>query len=170
MDYSNNTLNGFEQGVRREILPATEGQPESTDNKGYCLRRLCADDIFLMVRLLSKIGIKEFKFCVQDPAISKDLLAAAADEENKEETTDETKPKRNPIAAYGGVLLDVAQILLTNIVTCKGELYALLSSVSDIPVAEMGQMDAAVFANMVIDFCTKEEFKDFYKAALRFVK
>jgi hypothetical protein len=35
---------------------------------------------------------------------------------------------------------------------------------------DLEQLDLAVFAEMILDFVTKEEFKDFFKVASKFVK
>ena len=38
------------------------------DNKVYTLRTLTADDMFPMFQIISKIGIKEFKNCFDNPS------------------------------------------------------------------------------------------------------
>jgi hypothetical protein len=179
MDFmENNSLNGFEQREAREVVEPIEQSFEEIVEKPYHLRRLCADDIFLMVRLLSKIGLKEFKSLLQDPelrqGIQKILKDKQAKEEEKEDVQEELETEvedtTEDLVRYGGFFIDIAQILLINIGVCKGELYALLGAVSEMSAIEIGKMDLLDFTNMIIDFCKKEEFKNFTKVALRFVK
>lgn len=37
--------------------------------KKFELRKLCAKDIFVMVKIISKIGISEFKNCFNTPSV-----------------------------------------------------------------------------------------------------
>lgn len=72
--------------------------------KNYELRSLTSDDIFPMFQIISKIGIREFKYCFESP----DVKAAIA----KSEGTD-----LNSVGL--AVMLDIGGIVLANVPKAK---------------------------------------------------
>ena len=127
-------------------------QPE----KGYAFRELGAPDIFLITKIISKIGIKEFKVCLES-----DSIIALIQNMMKEEAENEDS---NIISVGAGVILEVADVILGNLSKCEAEIYQLLSNVSGLSINEIkAPGNAVMFFEMVIDFIKKEEFRDFYK-------
>ena len=129
------------------------------NEKTYELRRLCADDIFPMFQILSKVGIKEFKSCFESPEV-KDLVARAAKGE-----------KGYDSSAVGlTLIMEIAGVLLANLPKAKKDIYLLLSQVSGWTEADIAAMPMADFMQMVIDLVKKEEFKDFFGVAAKLFK
>lgn len=129
--------------------------------KPYTFRKLKSTDVFLMSKIIGKIGINEFTACFEKDGIKK-MIASFTGESDEE--TDFT-------SVVGiSVILEVANVILGNLPKCEKEIFQLLSNVSEIPVEEIEDCDAVVFMEMVIDFIKKEEFKDFIKVASKLFK
>ena len=131
------------------------------ENKTFELRRLRADDLFPMFAILSKIGFKEIKAQL-DPATIGKLTAMF---KGSSESIDDLR-----YSVGMSVTLDAAQVIVSNIPKCKKDLYMLLSQVSGIPEKKIGELDLPVFAEMIVAFIQKDEFKDFFSAASKLFK
>lgn len=117
--------------------------------KIYELRNLTADDMFPMFQILSKIGIREFKGCLESPEIKKEI-------------------DLNSVGI--AVAMDMAGIILTNLPKAKEDIYQLLSGLSGMSKKEIAGLPMATFTEMVIDVVKKEEFKDFFQAVAKLFK
>lgn len=126
--------------------------------KAYELRTLCADDVFPMFKIISKIGIKEFKSCFESDGVKAAIQAA----------NDETKVDMEVIGL--GVALDIAGVVITNIPNAKEDIYLFLSQVSDLTKDEIKALSIATFTEMIVDVVRKEEFKDFFKVVSKLFK
>lgn len=139
--------------------------PENIE-KTYELRDLQADDLFVLVSIVSKIGIKEFKACFA----SDDVMAAVksmAKKDEKEEAADNS----NDITSVGiSVALDIAAILMANIGKCKNDIYALLANLSGMKEKEIAKLPIKTFTSMVVDLVKKKEFADFFQEAVKLFK
>ena len=83
------------------------------------LRKLTADDIFPMFKIISKIGIREFKSCFDSPEVRKAIASIASGEEGAD------------VNAVGlTVALDVASLLVEHLPDCKEDIYQFLAQVS----------------------------------------
>lgn len=123
--------------------------------KIYELRTLTADDMFPMFQILSKIGIREFKTCLESPEIKAAI----------------SKGKDIDLNSVGiAVAMDMAGIILTNLPKAKEDIYQLLSGLSGMSKKEIAGLPMATFTEMVIDVVKKEEFKDFFQAVAKLFK
>ena len=133
--------------------------------KPYTFRLLGAPDIFLMTKIISQIGIKEFKACFESESI-KSLIAnmmAADKKEGKEDS--------NIVSVGVGVAVELAGVILGNPPKCEADIYQLLSQTSNLTVEEIkAPGNAVMFLEMVIDFIKKEEFPDFIKVVSKLFK
>ena len=147
-------------------LEAVQVESETVEvaEKPYTFRQLGAPDIFLMSKIISKIGINEFKACFEADGI-KNLIQSETMEKNADgEDT-------NIISVGAGVFLEIANVILGNLPKCETEIYQMLSQTSNLTVKEItAPGNAAMFLEMVIDFIKKEEFKDFIKVVSRLFK
>lgn len=117
--------------------------------KPYTFRKLESTDTFLMFKIIGKIGIKDFISTF-----------------NKDDMTDLFKGAKDDgaFAKLGiSVVLELANLIVTNIPNCETEIYQLLSNTSNLSVDEVKKLDFATFMEMIVDFIKKEEFKDFIK-------
>lgn len=118
------------------------------------LRKLKSDDVFPMFKIISKIGLKEIKESLDPATLGKIATAFKAD--NEDVKGDDL------IYSIGfSVILDLAQIIISNIPSCKKEIYSLLAQVSGMTEKEIAELDMVTFTEMIVAFFKKDEFKDF---------
>lgn len=141
-------------------------QPESEAAvKPYTFRTLGGEDVFLMFRIIGKIGVKEFNACFEHDGI-KHLVAAMMGEKMAEQNAEETSVS----VTYITVILEVADVIFRNLPKCETEVFQMLSQTSNLTVEQVKKLNLAQFTEMVIDFINKEEFKDFIKVVSRLFK
>ena len=118
------------------------------------LRKLKYDDVFPMFKIISKIGLKEIKESLDPATLGKIATAFKAD--NEDVKGDDL------IYSIGfSVILDLAQIVICNLPSCKKEIYSLLAQVSGMTEKEIAELDMVTFTEMIVAFFKKDEFKDF---------
>jgi hypothetical protein len=132
-------------------------QVEQEATKPYTFRKLSSEDMFLMFKIIGKIGIKELKNCISGDDVAT-LMSSVKDGSDK------------AIAAIGvAVVIDAVDIVLGNVYKCEKEIYQLLSQVSGMPESEI-RADALLFTEMLIDFVKKPEFPGFIKVVSKLFK
>ena len=138
----------------------TDKVVEMQEVKPYEFRQLNATDVFVMSKIISKIGINEFTGCLEHDAV-KNMIASVTDGE-----------KANETASVVGisVVLEVANVIFSNLPKCENDIYQLLSQTSNLNVKEIKNISFVDFTKMVLDFVKKDEFKDFIKVVLGFLK
>lgn len=155
----------------------TTAQAEAVEAvKPYTFRKLGGADIFPMFRLISKIGIKEFNACLDNKGI-RNLFAnmskskqTQADETAQTQADETAQAQDETPVTYIAVLLEVADVLFANIGKCENEVFKLLSDTSNLTSSQVRELSLAQFAEMVVDFVKKEEFKDFFAAVMTLFK
>ena len=125
-------------------------------DKTYTLRTLKADDTFLMLKLIKKIGIKEIKNCFESPDV-KEAIAIGVNGDGE----------INFAAVGMTVALEIASLVVSNLADCREELYQLLSALSGLKREEIAEMPMVDFAGMIMDVVKKEEFRDFFQAVFK---
>ena len=121
--------------------------------KAYELRNLTADDMFPMFQIISKIGVKEFKSCFESPDVRKAIEGVASG-----------KQEQNDLTALGmTIAFDLAGVIISNLASCKNDIYGLLSQLSGMTAKEIANLPMVTFVEMIIDVIKKEEFNDFFQ-------
>lgn len=121
--------------------------------KTYELRDLTADDMFPMFQIISKIGVKEFKHCFESPDVKKAVEGIS-------------KGKKEDLTAVGmTIAFDLAGVILSNLASCKDDIYQLLAQLSGMPVKDIAKLPMMTFMEMVVAVIKKREFADFFQAA-----
>lgn len=121
-----------------------------TTEKKYELRELQSKDVFPMFRIISKIGVKEFKSCLETEEV-KDAISKMA---NKQENA-------NVEAVGMAVMLDIASVVISHIADAEADIYQFLSGLSGMSRKDLESLDMVTFFEMIVDVFKKEEFKDF---------
>lgn len=129
-----------------------------SEEKAYTLRDLAAEDVFPMFKIISGIGLKEFK----DAFSADDVKAVVTSGENGE------KPDATTLGIT--IAVNIADVIFANLPKCKNDIYKMLSGLSGMSCKEIAEMPIAEFMNMVVDTIKKDEFKDFFQAAARLFK
>lgn len=125
----------------------------TTAEKVYTFRLLEATDVFLMFKILGKIGINEFAECFGKENVQKMFNTITGENGMAKFTT------QMGIA----VTLEIVNVILGNLPKCEQEIYQMLSNTSNLSVDQVKKLDFPTFTAMVIDFVKKDEFKDFIK-------
>lgn len=121
----------------------------------YTFRRLNSTDIFIMCKIIGKIGINEFMACFENESVLKMIRQASNG------ASDSTS------IVGMSVMLEIANTIIKHLPECKDDIYELLAQVSDKTYDELVSMDAVIFMSMVVDFIKKDEFKDFIGVAFK---
>lgn len=131
---------------------------ENEEKKPYTFRKLSSKDIFLMTKILGKIGIRQFSECFEGEALE------ALMEAFKNKKTEEALMQVGVSIGFGGI-----EIIVANLHKCEDDIYDLLSAVSGVAVSEI-EADALLFVEMLIDFFKKPEFPAFIKVVSKLSK
>ena len=139
--------------------------------KTYELRNLEAQDIFSLSRIIKKIGIANFKKCLEGEEIKKaiaEYLNGDKEAEKADEKEAEKKKALEGLTIAGiDVTFEIASVVFDRLPECETEVYNFLASLSGLKVIAIQKLPAADFFDMVIDVIKKPEFKDFFKRASR---
>ena len=123
------------------------------ENKAYTLRNPQADDIFLMFRILTKVGVKNVKECFQSEEVKNAMMLMAANKEQGEKE----------LSAIGMlVAVDIGCVLMEHMDAAKNDIFAFLARLSNMKVEDIAQMNPGDFAEMIIDVVKLEGFRDFF--------
>lgn len=141
--------------------------PENIE-KTYELRNLEADDLFIVINIINKIGIKEFKACFESEEVKSAVLNMAKKTDDSADA--ETDDSADVVSIGVSVAFDIATILLANIGKCKNDIYALLAHLSGMKEKEIAKLPVKTFTSMVVDLVQKEEFADFFQDAVKLFK
>lgn len=118
------------------------------------LRTLSATDIFPMCNILSKIGVREFKNCLQSEEVKKMFSGG--------------KPtKGNEVAVGVTVMFEIGNVILSNISRCEADIYNFLASVANVTVDEIKSLSMGEFVELIFEVVKKPEFDDFFKVVSR---
>lgn len=132
---------------------------ETNTAKAYELRTLCAEDVFPMFKIISKIGIKEFKSCFESEDVKEAIKSA---------TNGETQADLEVIGL--GVALEIASVIMANIPQAKEDIYLFLEQISGMSKDDIRKLPISTFTEMIIDVVKKEEFKDFFGVVSKLFK
>lgn len=123
---------------RTEVIEETV---EEVFEKPYTLRKLKDADLFPLLLILKKIGIRDFKAAFIQVATGKKTLKEL------------------------GVLatFDMVDILVGNLSKAENEIYALWSDISGIPVEEMKEMEFGTLPMMIYDSFAEVKNTGFFK-------
>ena len=153
MEITRNTTDCQEENLTPVV--AEEAKP-------YTFRKLGSEDLFLMFKIISAIGINNFTKCFESVSVL-ETIKNMSDEEKEEDS--------GAMLAFGAVALEVANIIFSNIGRCKNEIYQLLANTSNMSIEEItAEGNAVLFLEMVIGFCKKEEFPNFIKVVSKLFK
>ena len=143
--------------MNANTIEITPNEDCVTMEKVYTFRKLNSTDVFLMFKIISKIGFND--------------IAKSFDKDNVRGMIEQSKGAENATTMLGiSVILEIANILISNLPKCEAEIYEMLSNTSNLTVEQVKELDFAIFTEMVIDFIKKEEFKDFIKVVSKLFK
>ena len=125
----------------------------------YTMRNLQATDIFLVVKILNGIGLKNVKEAIDFEEINK--IRKGLTEDNADVITSQVGLN---------VVMSLATVIIENLPKVENELYNFIGSVIDVKAKDVAKMDMGEFMDVIITIIQKEEFKDFFKRASKLIK
>ena len=139
-----------------------------TIKKPYEFRTLGAEDVFPMVNIISKIGIKEFKTLFDGDGL-KGMMSNFVGDAKKKSGKD--KLDESDFTTIGmSMFFELASVIICNLPKAEKDIFQLLSNTSNLSVEEIKKLSLADFTEMIVDFFKKDEFKDFMKVVSKLFK
>jgi hypothetical protein len=118
---------------------------DTTKENTYEVRPLVATDMGAICKIISAVGIRQFKDCFKVGDI-----------------------KNGNVEEIGfNVLLDIGGIIISNIPNAEDDIHAFIASLTGLKLAEVKAMPFADFGELIIRIITKEDFKDFFKRVMK---
>lgn len=123
-------------------------------------KQLKSSDMFIMFKIINKIGLNEIKNQLEPKTIEK--LVDGFKGKRK------AKDKDSLMYSVGlSVSIEMINVIIGNLPKCEDEIYTLLSRVSGKSKKEISELDMVTFTEYIVEFIKKDEFKDFTKVALK---
>jgi hypothetical protein len=143
------------------IGEVVEGQvKEEVIERPYTLRKLNDGDLFSLLQLLRKLGIKDFK-----DAIMKSLEKKPNFNPNDYESKEEKKAALDKIQRDAGIdiFIDLSDFMISKIETNKDDIYEFYSGLSGIPSDEIKNMEFGTLPLMIYDSFSEVKNTAFFK-------
>lgn len=119
--------------------------------KAWDLRPLVATDMGAICKIISAIGIRQFKECFKI-----------------EDFKGIDIKKEEDVKKVGfGIIFDIAGIIISNIPRAEEEIQAFLASVTGMKVSEVKKMSFADYCELIMAVVMKEDFQDFFKRVMK---
>ena len=123
------------------------------------LRRLQATDLFGMVKILNKIGLKNIKDAIDVNEIKEMRKALTGGNEAQ------------VMSEIGmNVVMSVVGVVFEHLPSVETDLYNFVGSVANMKAKDVAKMDVGDFMDLLISIAQKEEFKDFFNRASKLIK
>lgn len=123
-------------------------------------KQLKSSDMFIMFKIINKIGLNEIKNQLEPKTIEK--LVDGFKGKGK------AKDKDSLMYSVGlSVSIEMVNVIIGNLPKCEDDIYTLLSRVSGKSKKEISELDMVTFTEYIVEFVKKDEFKDFTKVALK---
>lgn len=123
------------------------------------LRKLQATDLFGMVKILNKIGLKNIKDAIDVNEIKE--MRKALTEGNEAQVMSEIGMN---------VVMSVVGVIFEHLPSVETDLYNFVGSVANMKAKDVAKMDVGDFMDLLISIAQKEEFKDFFNRASKLIK
>lgn len=114
----------------------------------FTLRTLVADDIFMMCKIISKIGLREIGKCFETPEAEKAI-------------DDNTVSVKEVGISVG---IDIAAVLVEHLPDCRDDLYKFLAGLCDKQPPNIASMLPGQFIRLIRSLGQNEGFADFIEA------
>ena len=126
------------------------------------LRKLQATDLFTMVKILNKVGIRQIKDAIDLNEINEVRKKLAESDDNN---------KDNSVTTLGlNIITSVVGVIFENLPSVENDLYTFVGSVAGMKPKDVSTMDIGEFMDLVIAIVQKDEFKDFFSRASKLIK
>lgn len=135
------------EGTLQEASVSENQEVEEIIERPYTLRKLKDSDLFPLLKILKKIGIKDCKEA---------FIQVASGEK--------TLKQIGIMASF-----DIADILIGNLAKVEEETYDMWSDISGIPVEEMKDMEFGTLPLMIMDTFSETRNTSFFRVLSKFL-
>lgn len=120
-------------------------ETDTSTEKKYELRPLVAADMGTICKIITAIGVRQFKECFNVGDV------------------------KNMDAGKIGfsVVFDIAGIIISNIPKAENEIQSFLASLTGMTAPAIKKMPFADYGELIIEVITKQEFQDFFKRVMK---
>lgn len=133
-------INELKEAVESELLGDA-----AVEEKKYNLRPLVATDMGQICKIITAVGVRQFKEAFnQDDIKGKSVEAAGID-----------------------VLLGIAGIAFSNIPKAEEEIQTFVASVTGMSLDQVRNLPFADYGEIILDIVTKQEFQDFFGRVMK---
>lgn len=152
---------------RNKVLAQLDGSEEQSQGtveeeiilREFNLRQLEAKDMGTMCRIITAIGIKQFRSILSGDTV-KDVMDIAKG--GKADGEDKTSDIVSEIIGIHAAI-DAVGIIMENYPKAENEIISFMASVSGMKVEEVRKLPFADYGQMMLEIVMKEDFKDFFR-------
>lgn len=122
------------------------------------LRNIQASDLFALVRMLKKIGIKDLK-----SVFNTDEIKSLREKSKNGEKIDYVEIGINGVMSIFTIIIEKLDII-------ENDFYVFVGNIANTEPTEIATMKIDKFMELINEIVHKEEFKDFFNQALKLIK
>lgn len=122
------------------------------------LRKIQANDLFALVKMLKKLGIKDLK----------NVFNASEIKSLREKSKNGEKIDYVEIGING--VMSILTIIIENLDIIENDFYVFVGNIANTEPTEIATMKIDKFMELINEIVHKEEFKDFFNQALKLIK
>lgn len=124
---------------------AQENTQENAQENAYEVRPLVATDMGAICKIITAIGIRQFKDCFKVEDF-----------------------KGGNVEEIGfGVVFDIAGIVIANIPKAEEDIQTFIASVTGLSLTEVKGLPFADYGELIVKIVTKEDFRDFFSRVMK---
>lgn len=149
-----------ETNIEGEKVDGIVEEAEEVVERPYTLRKFKDSDLYPLLQLLRKIGIKDFK-----NAITKSLKKIPNFNSDDYESEEEKEAALDKIQKEAGidVVIDLSDFMISKIDSNKEDIYEFYSELSGIPSDEIKNMEFGTLPLMIYDSFREVKNTSFFK-------
>lgn len=124
---------------------AQENTQENAQENAYEIRPLVATDMGAICKIITAIGIRQFKECFKVEDF-----------------------KGGNVEEIGfGVVFDIAGIVIANIPKAEEDIQTFVASVTGLSLMEVKGLPFADYGELIVKIVSKEDFRDFFSRVMK---
>lgn len=127
----------------------------------FKMRKLNAKDIFPMLNIISKIGLKNIKTLIEDGTVE----AIVSFVKSKDDESKDANLEKVGLSLF----LELGDIVCSNIMKCQNDIFEFFASLCEVEASKLEDLGMEEFIVLIIQFAQKEELKDFLKVVSKFL-
>lgn len=140
-----------------------EALAEEVIERPYSLRKLTDADLYPLLQLLRKLGVKDFYDSFNESKGSAKFNPA--DYENEEEKAKAFEKMRNETGLK--IMFDMADLLISKICTHSDDIYAFFSNLAGVPAEDIKKMEFGTLPLMIYDAFGEVKNTAFFKVLIK---